>query len=209
MFKLKLPFSPFPTVLSRPVFKTGLLGTGSWSVTDVSLAGNFIEKLTIKDKQGNTKLFKFYPTDEELKLGFELGEVDSVSDLFNPKPFDTWKTINLTKKVDSNKLVLIFYNTANSYLSDKNVREALTYAITKNFPGGVRAYGPIADTSWAYNAQTRPYEQDTEKAKELIANSKIDESAKKNLKIKLSTNSDLLSTGENVVKDWKKYRSER
>ncbi len=212
VFKLKLPFSPFPNVLSRPVFKTGLLGTGEWRVTDVSLVSGFFEKITMKDKKGNTKLFKFYPSDEDLKLAFQLGEVDSISDIFNPKPFDTWKTVNLVKKVDEHKLVLVFFNTDNPNLSDKSVREALSYAINKDallngnekgILGGERAHGPISTTSWAYNSQTRPYDFDTKKAKDLIANSKLDKVAKKNLKIKLSVNADLLPVAEKIVKDWK------
>lgn len=212
VFKLKLPFSPFPNVLSRPVFKTGLLGTGEWRVTDVSLVGSFIEKLTVKDKNGDTKLFKFYPSDEDLKLAFQLGEVDSIGDIFNPKPFDTWKTVDLMEKIDEHKLVLVFFNTDNPNLSDKSVREALSYAIDKEslingsekgLLGGERAYGPISATSWGYNSQTRQYDLDTKKAKDLIANSKIDNEAKKNLKIKLSVNSDLLSVAEKIVKDWK------
>jgi len=54
-FKLKDPYSTFPSVVSRPTFKTGLLGTGNWKVEKISISGSFIESLTITDKNKNKR----------------------------------------------------------------------------------------------------------------------------------------------------------
>src|SRR5258708_31767182 len=75
IFKLSSPFAPFPTIVSRPIFKMGLLGVGDWKVSGLTLAGTYVESLTITDKDNNRKIFKFYPTEERAKLAFELGEV--------------------------------------------------------------------------------------------------------------------------------------
>ena len=61
VFKLNSPFAPFPTVVSKPTFKKGLLGVGDWKVTKITMNGNYVSNLTLKDKNGNRKIFRFYP----------------------------------------------------------------------------------------------------------------------------------------------------
>lgn len=201
-YKLNSSFSPFPVTLSRPIFKKGLLGTGDWSVTDLSLAGTFVSSLTLKDKTGNEKIFKFYPTEERAKLAYQLGEIDSLGDMTDPKPFDTWTTSHITKQINNQRYVAVFFNTTDDILSDKNMRQALSYAIDKDMLGSDRALGPISPNSWAYNSQVKPYDYNIDRAKQLISDSKISDDAKKNLKIQLTTVPDLLPVAEKIVKDW-------
>src|SRR3990167_6163521 len=68
IFKLETPFSPFPAVVSRPVFKKGLLGTGEWRVDEVSIAGGFLQKLVIVSDAKDKKVFK---RSEERRVGKE------------------------------------------------------------------------------------------------------------------------------------------
>ena len=67
IFKLKDPFAPFPSVVSKPTFKKGLLGTGDWKVEKIKISGSYIENLIIKDKNRNKIIYKFYPTEESTK----------------------------------------------------------------------------------------------------------------------------------------------
>ena len=194
-FKLKNAFAPFPTVVSKPTFKRGLLGTGAWSVKNVSLAGGFVERLEIGDREGNTKIYKFYPTEERSKLAFKLGEVDEILDVVDPRPFDKWDTVKLKEEVNQKRFVAVFFNTHDALLSDKKIRQALSYAIDKDqFVGSQRALGPIPPTSWAYNSQIKPYEFDKKRAIELIGGQSLD--------IKLVTNPFLLDSAEMIAKNW-------
>lgn len=198
-FKLQNPYSAFPSVVSRPVFVSGLLGTGSWEVKDLSLVGSYVDKLTLEDKQKNRVVYKFYPTEEQSKLAFELGQIDTVQGVFDPKPLDSWKKVKISKNVDTGEYVAIFLNTG--VLSDKSLRQALAYAINKEKLDSVRALSPISVDSWAYNPQVKPYDYDLDKAKSAIADykksNKID-----NLNINLTAPPILLNEANEIVADW-------
>ncbi|HEX6977471.1 MAG TPA: ABC transporter substrate-binding protein [Patescibacteria group bacterium] len=206
VFTLASPFTPFPGVVSRPVFKKGLLGTGEWKVSDLSVTGNYVQSLTLVDKDGNKKIFKFYPTEDRVKLAYKLGEIDVIDELIDPSPFNTnsWKTSELEPLTDNQRYVGVFFNTLDDNLKDKNLRQALAYAINKEALGFKRAYGPLSPASWAYNPQVKPYDFDVARAKELINDSKqLSDEQKKNLKIKLVTTLPLLPIAEKVANDWK------
>jgi peptide/nickel transport system substrate-binding protein len=204
IFKLKTPLSTFPAIVSKPIFKKGLLGLGEWRVTGLTLAGSYIETLTIQDKDNNQRIYKFYPTEDRARLAYELGGIDELTDLMDSKPFSSWNVANVTKNVNTQRYVAIFFNTTDGLTGDKDFRQALNYAIDKNQFGQKRAFGPISPASWAYNPSLKPYDQDIPHAKELITEAKIDPATRKDLKIKLTTTPDLLSQAEIIAKDWEK-----
>jgi len=188
VFSLKTAFAPFPNVVSKPVFKQGLLGTGEWKVVNLSLSGSYVEKITLEDKDGNQKIYKFYPTEEGTKLAYELGEVNKLIDLIDPTPFDSWSNTNIDKKVSGDRFVAVFFNTQDDALKDKSVRQDLSYAIDKSKFEGTRAYGPISPDSWAYNPQIKTYDYEKKK---------LD-----GLSITLSTPPTLLDVANDIQKDW-------
>jgi len=190
-FNLDNNFSAFPVVLSTPIFKRGLLGLSDQKVKKISLVGGFVQKITIQDKESNTLIYKFYPTEERLKLAFKLGEVDQISDLQDITEFNNWKTVQISKRLNYDNFVSIFLNTANEKLSDKSLRQALNYALDKKEYNENRASSPISPLSWGYNPQVKLYEKDLDKAKDI-----------KDLEIKLSTLPNLLATAEKIKKDW-------
>lgn len=201
IFKLQTPYSAFPTVVSRPTFKKGLLGTGNWQVKKLSLNGAYVEQIALENKGGEKVIYKFYPTEERTKLAFQLGEVNEVNDLINPKPLDSWKKLKVIPSPDTGVYVAVFFNTQDKVLAEKNVRQALSYAIDKDALGALRAISPISADSWAYNPQVKPYTYDAQKAKEMIDEYK--KSAKEDeIDIKLTTPSLLLPQAEKITKDW-------
>ncbi|MEK7497961.1 MAG: ABC transporter substrate-binding protein [Patescibacteria group bacterium] len=153
------------------------------------MVGGYVEKITITNKDGDRKIFKFYPNLERTKLAFKLGEVNVIYDMLDPKPFDTWKTVNITKSVSKNRFAAIFFN---SELLDKATRQALSYTIDKSQFEEERAFGPLSPQSWAYNPQVKPYDYDPSKAGDL-----------KKLNLKLTTTAPLIATAEKIVKNWK------
>lgn len=202
-YKLNTGFAPFPVTLSRPIFKTGLLGLGEWRVVRLSLAGTFVETLTLEDKNKDTRTYKFYPTESRAKLAYQLGQVDKLNDLTKVEPFENWNTLDLEKKVNKQRYVALFLNTSDNITADKEFRQALNYAIDKSKFGEDRAVSPISSGSWVYNPSVKPYNQDIKHAKELISSAEIDPEAKKSLKMKLTTVSDLLPLAEEIQKNWK------
>jgi len=200
IFKLKNPFSPFPGVVSKPIFKKGLLGLGDWKVKKVSLSGNYVEEIVLVNKNKNQKTYKFYPTEDRLKLAFKLGQVDILENIFDPSPFDKWGFLNIEKKVNTREIVTIFFNTTDKYLSEKTIRQALYYAIDRNKLSLNKAISPIYPESWAYNPLVKPYDYDPEKAKNLIKS--LPEQSKEGMEIKLTTTPAMLAVAEEIVKMW-------
>ncbi len=201
IFKLQDPFSPFPVVVSRPIFKKGLLGTGEWEVTKATIAGGFVQKLVLVDEEKNKKIYKFYPTEERAKTAYKLGGVNTLVNIFNPTPFDTWKTVEIIPEVDRGNVVAIFFNTQDAFLSEKSLRQALAYAIRKDFEGK-RALSPISPDSWAYNPQVKSYSYDIDRAEELLED--FPEEVRESLNIKLITTPTLLPIAEKITQDWQK-----
>lgn len=189
-FILDSQFSAFPIILTKPLFKKGLLGTGEFKVKNISLTGGYIQNITLINNKKDKLIYKFYPTEDRLILGFKLGEIDVISKLQDIEQFKDWKKLKIDENIGYNNFVGIFLNTENEKLSEKTVRQALNYAIDKSAMGE-RALGPISPFSWGYNPQVKPYEQDKEKVKDI-----------ENLEIKLSTLPNLLKIAEKIAKDW-------
>jgi peptide/nickel transport system substrate-binding protein len=198
-FELQEPFAPFPSVVSKPTFRKGLLGTKDWEVENIIVAGEFVQELKIKNSKKDVKIYKFYPTTARTKLAYKTGEVDKIINLIDPTPFDNWENTILSESVQNNKVVTLFFNVEDKILSDKSLRQALTYAINKNSLGA-RAVSPISPDSWAYNAQVKKYTHDPERAKEIIEGLPVE--FKENLDIKLATSPVLLSVAEKIKSDW-------
>lgn len=200
IFKLQSPFAPFPSVVSQPTFKKGLLGTGEWRVVKASVAGSYVQKLTLENKNGERTVLKFYPTEERAKLAFKLGAVDTLKDVYTKTPFENWKTVRIEENLKKDRVVAVFFNVQDKLMGEKTVRQALAYAINKDVLPGHRAYGPLAEESWAYNPQVKPYDFDQGRAKEILE--ELPDELKSNLSVKLVTTPVLLETADSIVKDW-------
>jgi len=201
IFELQTPYSAFPAVLARPVFRKGLLGTGQWNVKKLSVNISFVDSLTLEKKDIGKITYKFYPTEEKTKLAFELGLVDKVTDIFNPSPLASWKKAKVETFSNTGEYVAVFFNTQDKILADKSIRQALSYAINKDRLDTLRAISPISMDSWAYNSQVKPYNYDLNKAKEMISDYK--KAAKmETLEVSLTTAPILLSKAELIAKDW-------
>ncbi|KKU01837.1 MAG: Extracellular solute-binding protein family 5 [Candidatus Amesbacteria bacterium GW2011_GWB1_47_26] len=194
---LKEPYSPLPVVLSRPAFKTGLLGAGSYKVSRLKKTGQTIDSLTLVPPDSPSRLprlrYYFYPSEQQARLAFKLGTVNYLEDIQDPADLAEWPSIRISTTVQKDRYVGIFFNTQQF---EKSLRQALAYAIDKSRWSN-RAYSPLAPTSWAYNPDVKPYDLDLARAKQLLA--KV---GKKPDKIILTTLSVYLPTAEAVRADW-------
>lgn len=202
-FKLKEPFSPFPTIVSKPVFKKGLLGAGAYRLKSALRRGQILEKIVLvpQDSSLPTLVYRFYPTEEAARIAFKLGEIDTIKMISQPAELDDWPEIKITNEVENCRYVAIFFNTQDEHLGDKSLRQALAYAIKKRW--GPRAFNSINPDSWAYNPGVKPYNYDLENAKKLLAKSQEEREEESWIKeIELATVPSLLSMAEEIAKDW-------
>lgn len=199
-FELKEPFSPFPIVVSRPVFKKNLVGLGDYQVKSMERSGQYIRKLSLvpKDKRNKPNLIvHFYPNEEAIKTGYKLGEVDFLEDIFSPGELESWANTEIEKTVKYDRYTAIFFNTQIDKLADKSIRQALAYAIDKRWePRALNSYSP---DSWAHNSTVKPYKLDLENAKNLIGQSEGQNPIEK---ISLSTIPSMLGIAEQIKTDW-------
>ena len=194
-FTLKEPFSPFPNILSQPIFKKGLLGVGKYKVTAIKSSGKFIQSIKLTNEE-TSLIYKFYPTEKAAILGFKLGEVNRLEKITNISDLENWPKIRVIPEIDYRQFVAVFYNTKSSQFSQKTIRQALTYALKKP-SDETRALGPFNPNSWAYNSQVKPYEQDILKAKSLLEEAEV-----KNLEIELATTFSQLPFAETIKNSW-------
>lgn len=202
IFKLQNVYSAFPSVVSKPIFKSGLLGMGEWKVSKLSLNGSIVEEISLESTDKKNIIYKFYPTEERTKLAFQLGEVDRIEDMFNLNPFNEWKLAKISTSTNYGQFVAVFFNNQDKLLSEKDLRQALSYAIDKEKLGEERAISPISKNSWVYNSQVKTYDYDPKKAKEMVDNykkvSQID-----TVTIVLSTPLLLLNKAEIIAENWR------
>lgn len=169
-FGLKNPFSPFPILLSQAVFKQDTFwGTGPCQVAKVERKKEIITRLIASCPSQDSLLdLRFYPNKEDARFALELGEIRALWGWEKGEEGQTLPGFNFYPQEADERFVAVFYNFNDSFLSEKEVRQALSLAVPKqDFPR--RAFGPISPSSWAYNPDLKRYDLDLEAAGELLA----------------------------------------
>lgn len=186
VFKLKEPYAPFLITVSKPILKEKFIGIGDFRVGSMDLNGEFVESIdlvSVKDNkqklgfQKKTLSFQFYPSENALKMAFVLGEVSKITGIRDLRFLNTtlysFPNFQIEKGVNYSQLVTLFYNTQDKTLSDKRLREALSYSVSDNFADGKRNRLPFSPFLWASFEGLETYQQDLPHAKELLENSSI------------------------------------
>ena len=199
-FKLKNPFSPFPVLLSQPVYKDNtFIGTGPCQVTKVRKKRKFVEHLSVSCPDQNSILeIHFYPSEEDALVALNLGEIKAVFGARGLKDGQAWPNFNFYKKECCDRFVAVFYNLRDPILAEKKVRQALTLAIPKEeFEN--RALGPINPNSWAYNENLKEYNFDLEGAKRLL------EEVELPFELRLWTTPVYLELAQKIANFWEEF----
>lgn len=205
-FSLKEPYSPLPTLLTKPVFKKGtFLGIGPYQITELDKSRIFITKLVLKQARSDMPLIyvRFYPNEKVATAGFNLGEVQAILGLSNTKPFLGNPKVTISQKIDFTKIVTILFQTKDALLSNRSLRQALSYE-APNIKGEMEANNPYPSKSWAYNPEAKRYLSNKEEAKSALDRAKSAMSEDKlQAEIILTATTNLEDVGKAIIEAWK------
>lgn len=198
IIKLKNSFTPLPNVLSKPIFKKGLIGLGAYKIDNIKLKGEYVTYLKLMPLASELAQieYKFYPNETLAKTAFKLGEVNVLDEIDDPTPFTGWKNITVNKNIMYNRFVGIFFNTNDQLLKNKEIRQGLSFAVSK--PEINRIATPLSVKSWAYTNRVKQYEKDIQQAKNLLADISSSESAE----ITLSTFNQFYQQAQIISSEW-------
>lgn len=202
-FKLKDSFSPFPSFLSQPIFKTNSnhLGIGPYQVTRVKKDQIFMKDLSLTSASKDLPdiVIKFYPSEKIADDALELGEIQIILGVSNFNNFNNDETVARFSKTNLDQMVTIFYNTKDPVLSDENFRLALSYA-APSIPNQFEAKTSISPYSWAFNPDVKDYLNNPQSAKASL--NKVEKGGDST--ITLTTTTNLADVGLQVVNSWNK-----
>lgn len=200
-YRLKEPFSPFFSAVSRPIIKKNKLGTGEFRLTKSSIYSGVLQSLTL-ESDSQRLVYKFYPTETSALTAYKLGEIDSIEKLtFVPPSIMSDTTSEVKNETGSEGQGVLFLNNNDVLLTSKSARQGLAYAIEDKSFGKERVISPITKKSWAYNGLVKTYDFDAEKAKSLFAQDIKDPSSQK---IELKTMLEYLDVAESIAASWRK-----
>lgn len=195
---LEEPFSALPALVSRPIFKKGVIGLGDYQIAKSKKEGRFLEKIKLVPRSNKALpdlTYRFYATEEAARIGFKLGEMDILKGIVNPDDLANWPGVKIASDIHKDRYAAVFFNLRNPKLGEKSFRQALAYAVQKE-KGEKRASGPISPLSWAYNSKLKPYDQDLTHAESLL------EKTDQEKTIQLLAFASLVAEAEEIKEDW-------
>jgi peptide/nickel transport system substrate-binding protein len=202
MYQIPMSYSPFLTVVSKPIFKKGLIGFGAYYVQSLLLKGGTFVTLTLASSNPSipNRMYKFYKTESQAVLAYKQGEVDRIEGLLTlDESMAHWKNTKITTDINYNRMVTVFFNYKDPLIQEKSLRQALAYAIPT--VSEERAYSPIGKTSWAYTDTVKQFTYDEKQANKLFESSKV---ATASASITLHTFSPYLDMAERIAESWTK-----
>lgn len=199
---LPTPYSPLPSLFSKPIFQAGLKGMGEYKVAGIHLNGDIVTYLKLvslhpKSTKPAAIEYRFYKTETTAVTAYKLGEIDVVEDLSTPYDLGSWKNTRVDRRVNYNRIVSLFFNGANQRLNDKNIRHALAYGVPQLKEE--HAYSPISKLSWAYTDKVKKYLPDGIQAKKLLGSEK---NASDSAALELTTFSVYADTAQLITDAW-------
>lgn len=203
----KLPI--FPTYLTKPVIRYPLHGAvGLYKVDNIKISQGLIKEIYLSPNKNDLPLiiYKFYGNENKLINAYKIGEVNKMT-LYRKSlvtPFIEWKNTKVTKTIDYSRVMTLFFNFQNRFLSEKGVRQAIDLAMPheKLAEFGELANSPIAPTSWAYNPDLKQTVEDMDTATKNLK--KFTGEASTSAKLDFETFYDYLNTAnivDNSLKD--------
>lgn len=206
-FKLKDSYSPFPSLLTKPVFKKGTrIGIGPYRISKIEKSRIFITKISLEPLQKGLPqiIIRFYPSEKVAGWGFNIGEVQVLMGLTKPFLQEENPQIVLKQKTDFSKIVTILYFVKDPLLSNRSMRQALGYSAPQ-IEGEEVANNPYPPASWAFDPDAKKYLANPKEAEAAFERAKSALSLEKlNQELILTTTASLEEVGKVIVAGWKK-----
>jgi peptide/nickel transport system substrate-binding protein len=201
-YKLKEPFAPFLSAVTKPILKKNKLGTGDYKLVKTQVYTGVLQSM-ILETDSKRIIYKFYPTETSSLTAYSLGEIDKIENISTvPESIKKDKTSEIVEvNTKGDQQAVLFFNNNDTVLTSKQARQALAYAIEDKSFGKERAISPIKESSWAFNDLVKTYDFDPDKAKTLLAQDIKDP---KNIKLELKTMLQYLDYAESIAESWRK-----
>ena len=171
-FQLQKPLAIFPLYLTKPVIVYPYIGVaGLYSVEKVKFKNNLIQEVVLSPNRKDVEpiTYIFYPTEGDMITAYKLSKISemSIKNRTLANAFKAWSNSIVTKNVNYDTLLTLFYNAKNPIIKEKDFRNAIESSIIyENFMEiGEVVSSSIPPISWAYNDNLKKRETDVEFAK--------------------------------------------
>ncbi len=201
--QIRLPnaFSPFPTLVSKPLFGSKLLGFGEYKVSSLRLKGDKITFLRLVSSNLTERPiieYRFYRSEAQAIIAYDLGEIDMLPDISTvDASMEQWQNTTITKAPNYSRIITLYFNTKDSLTAEKSVRQMLAYAVPDL--GLTRAFSPIHKKSWAYTEDLKHYDYNLAQAKKLLTATGV---ASTSGEIIIHTFSQYVPVAQTIAKSW-------
>ncbi len=196
---LNAPYSPFPALVSRPLFLSGLMGLGDYKMQTIKLKGDTVDYLKLIDRTGQkrSKEFRFYRTEVMAITAYKMGDIDVIGDLASDPKLNGWGKTKVEKKTNYKRIVSLFFNLQQDVLKEKAFRQALAYGVP-DLPFE-RAISPIPKTSWGFTDKVKRYTYNPTQVKKLFAAAKI---GTESAQLTISTFPQYVDVAQQIAGSW-------
>ncbi len=171
-FQLQKPLAIFPLYLTKPVIVYPYIGVaGLYSVEKVKIKNNVFQEVVLSPNRKDVEpiTYVFFPNEGEMITAYKRAKINemSITNRTLANAFMSWNNSVVTKNVNYDKLLTLFYNQKKPLLKEKDFRNAVESSILyDSFKDiGELASSPIPPISWANNSSLKKKETDIEFAK--------------------------------------------
>lgn len=194
------PYAPLPVLLSAPLIRPNFIGLGQYKVQRTVYEGEQLTAITLVPQVQTLPIltYKFFPSVDGAMLAFKLGEIDRIESLPDIGQLGSWSNVETKETVQYDRFVGVFFNLENPLFKEKEVRQALAYALP-DWSSQQEALTPISPVSWAYSTKVRLYHYDPDAARKILAKSPL---ASESAEIVISTFPQFLRTAQAVSEAW-------
>lgn len=194
-------YAPLLSVLSAPLYRKNLIGLGPYRVSKLIYRDDTVSELVlipVSPQSWPTLMYKFYQSTSDALLAFKTGEINRLTDIVDISEFKDWNTVTITPQIQYDRFVGVFFNLQNPLFKEKEIRQALAYALPK-MSDEEKAYTPISPHSWAYSQKIRLYNPDLDAANKIVSKSPLGSNSQQ---LTLSTFAPYLSIAEKIAQSW-------
>ncbi len=196
---LKQSYSPFPFLVSKPIFRPGLVGFGPYRVVAIRLKADIVQYLKLEPVVHNlpAKEFRFYQNQSQAIIAYRRGDVDYISELSVTPDILSGGNTRIDSTTHYDRVVALFFNTRQSRLSERSYRQALSHGVpTLNEEP---AFHPFPKFSWVQADNIKKYNYDVDQVNRLLKNS---QAASFSGELTISTFLPFSAVAETIAKSW-------